>query len=314
MDAAASSFRYLPPRPRDTQWGLHVSGAGWETVPAGSPYPLPGHPELYDFSFDRGRKLPEYQIVYIAAGGGVFEAEGCGEARVIAGTVLLLFPGVWHRYRPDTRTGWHVYWVGFTGDWMDRVVQHRFFSANVPVLQIGPAEQFQTTFNRLLGRLWAAPPGFPHLIAADVVELLALLAAATGEEAQQLIMQGPREVESLTDPLVAEALRLIWSGSHLRLNVASLGKQLHTTSRSLERRFKQSLRRTVKEEILRCRLDRVRRLLADTDLSITEIVAASGFTSADTLTRAVRKAHGVAPLRLRRQLRHEREELRSSGR
>lgn len=312
MTPSASSFRYLPSRPRDAQWGLYVSGAGWETVPGDSPYPLPGHPELYDFSFERGRRLPEYQIVYIAAGGGLFEVEGRGETRVLAGSVLMLFPGVWHRYRPDARTGWHVYWVGFTGDWMSRLVQHRFFSASVPVLQIGLAEQFQATFNQLLGRLWSAPPGFPHLIAADVAELLALLAATAGEETQQLIMQGPRDVEPLTDPLVAEALRLIWSGSHLKLTVAALGKQLRTTPRSLERRFKQALGRTMKEEILRCRLDRVRRLLVDTDLSISEIVAASGFTSADALTRAVRKVHGSAPLRLRRHLRQERARGRES--
>ena len=312
MNTAGSGFRYLPPRPRDAQWGLHVSGAGWATVPAGSAYPPPGHPELYDFSFERGRRLPEYQVVYIAAGSGIFEAEGRDEARVTAGTVLLVFPGVWHRYRPDDHTGWREYWVSFTGDWMDRIVQHRFFSATAPLLEIGPAEPFQATFDQLLERLWSAPPGFPHLIAADVVELLAIIVAGTDEETQHLIMQGPRDVESLTDPLVAEALRLIWSGSHLRLTVAALGKELRTTSRSLERRFKQALGRTVKEEILRCRLDRVRRLLVDTDLSITEIVTASGFASADALTRAVRKADGVTPLRLRRQLRQERQRQRDA--
>jgi AraC-like DNA-binding protein len=283
-----------------------VSGAGWATVPAGSAYPLPGHPELYDFSFDRGRRLPEYQVVYIASGGGVFEVEGRGESRVTAGAVLLVFPGVWHRYRPDSNTGWREYWVGFSGDWIDRIVQHRFLSASAPVLQVETAQPFQATFDQLIDRLWSALPGFPHLIAADVVELLAILVAATGEETQHLIMQGPRDVESLTDPLVTQTLRLIWSGSHLRLTVAALGKELKTTSRSLERRFKQALGRTVKEEILRCRLDRVRRLLVDTDLSIAEIVKASGFASADALTRAVSKADGFTPLRLRRQLRQER--------
>jgi len=306
METAASGFRYLPPRPRDAQWGLHVSGAGWATVPAGSAYPPPGHPELYDFSFDRGRRLPEYQVVYIASGGGVFEVEGRGEARVTAGTVLLVFPGMWHRYRPDSHTGWREYWVGFSGDWIDRIVQHRFLSASAPVLEVESAQPFQATFDQLIDRLWSAPPGFPHLIAADVVELLAILVATTGEETQHLIMQGPRDVESLTDPLVTQALRLIWSGSHLRLTVAALGKELKTTSRSLERRFKQALGRTVKEEILRCRLDRVRRLLVDTDLSITEIVKASGFASADALTRALRKTDGLPPLQLRRHLRQER--------
>lgn len=312
MKAAAGNFRYLPSRPRDEQWGLHVSGAGRAELPPDHVYPPPGHPELYDFSFERGRRLPGYHLVFIASGGGVFETEARGEERVEGGTVMLLFPGIWHRYRPDPRTGWHEYWVGFSGTWIDGIVQHRFISTSAPVLHVESIATFQATFDRLIDRVWSAPPGFAHLITADVVELLALLVAATGEETQQLIMQGPRDVTSLTDPLVAEALRLIWSGSHLQLSVGALGKQLRTTSRSLERRFKQTLGRTVKEEILRCRLDRVRRLLVDTDLSISEIVAASGFTSADALTRAVRKAHGVAPLRLRRQLRQERTRARDS--
>lgn len=307
MTVAGDEFRYLPARPRDTQWGLHVSGAGRATIPAWGVYPPPGHPELYDFTFEHGRRLPEYQIVFVASGRGVFETAGKPEVVVAAGSVLLLFPGIWHRYRPCSETGWQEYWVSFDGDWMDRLVQHRFFSVDRPLLAAGDTAALVDTFDRLLGRLLAAPAGFPHLIAADVVELLALIVAATGEETQQLIMQGPRDVTALTDPLVAEALRVIWGGSHERLRVAALAKRLDTTARSLERRFKQALGRTVKEEILRCRLDRVRRLLVDTDLSIAEIMAASGFASADALTRAVRNAEGITPLRLRRRLRQERQ-------
>ena len=107
-----------------------------------------------------------------------------------------------------------------------------------------------------MDRLWAAPAGFPHLIAANVLEILAAILAATPEETHQLILQGPRDVTALTDRVVSDALRVIWSGSHLQLSVASLAKLLHITSRSLERRFQDALGRTVREEILRCRLDR----------------------------------------------------------
>ena len=29
--------------------------------------------------------------------------------------VILLFPGVWHRYRPDVDVGWDEYWISFNG-------------------------------------------------------------------------------------------------------------------------------------------------------------------------------------------------------
>ena len=68
-------------------------------------HPDGNHPSRYPFSWDLGRKLDEYQLVYIASGAGVFEAERVGTVRVIPGTVFLLFPGVWHRYKPDLASG-----------------------------------------------------------------------------------------------------------------------------------------------------------------------------------------------------------------
>lgn len=298
-----SDFRYLPSRPRDIQWGLHVTGAGRAAIPPGGAYPPPGHPELYHFTWKKGRSLPEYQLLYIAAGSGLFESALTGLRPVAAGTAVVLFPGVWHRYRPDKATGWEEYWVGFAGEQMDRLVLNRFFSPEQPLLHTGPAPEIARLFAGLLDRLRDAPSGFPHLIAATVLEMLAAVLAATNSEPHQLILQGPRDVTALQDRIVAEALRLIWSGSHLQLTVAGLARQLHVTARSLERRFHASLGRTIREEIMRCRLDRVRRLLADTDLSIAEIVAVSGFSSPDALSRAVQRAEGTTPLKLRHTLR-----------
>ncbi|MEI7781994.1 MAG: AraC family transcriptional regulator [Planctomycetota bacterium] len=301
-----SDFRYLPVRPRDVQWGINVCGAGHAVIKLGGAYPPPGHPELYAFTWKKGRSLPEYQVLYVAAGEGIFESAVTGPERVVAGTVLFLFPGVWHRYRPDKSLGWEEYWVSFGGEQMDRLVLNRFFSPEQPVLRTGLKDSILAPFTSLLQRLRETPPGFPHLIAANVMEILAATLAATSAETHQLILQGPRDVFALKDRLVSEALRLIWSGSHLQLSVAGLARRLHVTPRSLERRFQQALGRTAREEILRCRLDRVRRLLADTDLTVSEIVSASGFSSSDALARAVQRAEGTTPLQLRRHLRAQR--------
>jgi transcriptional regulator GlxA family with amidase domain len=161
-------------------------------------------------------------------------------------------------------------------------------------------------FNTLLDRLHKGPAGFPHLIAANVTEILAAIVAGRQEEAHQLILQGPRDIEALTDRLVSKALRVIWGGSHFDLSVGDLARRLNASSRSLERRFHRALGRTVREEILRCRIDRVKRLLSDTELSVSEILAASGFSSPDAMTRAIQKAEGLTPLKLRQKLRAER--------
>ena len=38
-----------------------------------------------------------------------------GTLAVEPGSVMLLFPGEWHRYRPNQESGWDEYWVSFGG-------------------------------------------------------------------------------------------------------------------------------------------------------------------------------------------------------
>ncbi len=54
----------------------------------------------------QGRILQCYQIIFISEGSGVFESEHTHEPQAVkSGSVLILFPGVWHRYAPDRRYG-----------------------------------------------------------------------------------------------------------------------------------------------------------------------------------------------------------------
>ena len=37
------------------------------------------------------------------------------------GSIMVLFPGVWHRYRPDANTGWTERWISFNGEIIQRL-------------------------------------------------------------------------------------------------------------------------------------------------------------------------------------------------
>ena len=103
-------YHYLPVNDTAMRWGLYVTGAGYAVISVGQDYPPEGHPGLYDFQWSRGRVLPEFQILLISDGCGVFESEPTGEVSVESGSLLFLFPGVWHRYRPDKSSGWTERW------------------------------------------------------------------------------------------------------------------------------------------------------------------------------------------------------------
>jgi AraC-like DNA-binding protein len=296
----ADYFRYIPVRQRDVQWGLYVTGAGCTSILPGEDYPPRPHPELYHLRWEAGRTLPEYQVIYITRGKGVFESAPTGSKEISAGTVILLFPGVWHRYRPEKGVGWDEWWVSFNGEVMDRLVEQRFFSPERAVLQTGLQGAILAPYKLLLGRLRKELTGFPHLIAADTLEILAAVSAAAESEPAELIARGPQDVVTVKDRIVAEAMRLIWQQSHRPMTIDGLAKQLPITRRSLERRFRAAVGHGIHEEIVRCRLERAKRLLLATDLSLKEVSSAAGFSNADSLGRAFRHAEGVTPLEYRR--------------
>ena len=129
---------YLHFTPRDEQWGIVCTTVGYQKMPPHSPYPpVNRHPDDYFFQKGLGRKLNEYQLVYIVEGNGWFESEHCEKQIVHAGTIIMLFPGEWHHYAPNPNTGWKEYWVGFKGRFIDERLNMKFFSKEAPLAYIG---------------------------------------------------------------------------------------------------------------------------------------------------------------------------------
>ena len=69
----------------------------------------------------------------------------------------------------------------------------------------------------------------------------------------------------------------------------------HLSRRQLERRFKDSLGRTIHDEILRCRVDRAKQLLLESDLTLPQVAMASGFASASYFSTAFRRQMEITP-------------------
>jgi transcriptional regulator GlxA family with amidase domain len=77
-----------------------------------------------------------------------------------------------------------------------------------------------------------------------------------------------------------------------RARLAQLGG---ISLRQLERSFRSHVRRGVHQHYLALRLDRARRLLQETSLSVVEVALATGFGSPSQFARAFRRAFGIAP-------------------
>ena len=183
------------------------------------------------------------------------------------------------------------YWVGASGDYLQRLVDNGVLSPREPVLEIGSSGEILRAFGRLLDRIRDNPPALARLMAAHLMEILAVV-SSSARPAPPLVPA----TRTSDDPLVAEALRLIWNHSEPRpIRVSQLVAELPVTRRSLERRFRRSLGTTILQEIARCRMERAKRLLEQTPLPIKHVAAAAGFSHEDRMFEAFRRLEGTSP-------------------
>jgi AraC-like DNA-binding protein len=280
-----SHFRYLPVLTAQRQWGLFLTDCGYTVIEPGTPYPPQRHPDAYHFGWEKGRTLDEYQVVYITRGRGVFEAKGVRRQAVEAGDVILLFPGVWHRYAPDPKTGWDEQWAGFNGVQAERLLRAPFFRRKKPVLRIGLDEGLRQRFIALVNDAERNPAGTTFSSAGRIVEILGLIQERIRSVGANGRISG----------IVSEAQNRILRQALQPIDFGLLAHDLGVSYTTFRRSFKQQTGVAPAQFQNTVRINRARDLLASTELSVSEIAELSGFDTVFYFSRAFKKTTGSTP-------------------
>ena len=102
---------------------------------------------------------------------------------------------------------------------------------------------------------------------------------------------------------MTQAVRFIHDNASRGIGVNDVVAAVGGSRRTLEVRFRKTLRRAVNAEIQRAKIERARRLLAETDLSVDQIARAAGFRTSGYLIRLFSREHGIPPGTYRRKIR-----------
>jgi AraC-like DNA-binding protein len=173
-------FKYLATSEEDIDWGLYLNSAGRLGVPPGSPYPSTNHPAGYYYTWEEGRRLHEYQINYIIEGAGIYENQH-GQFRVGAGSLMVTFPGVWHRYMPIQTTGWTEMYIGFNGSYAQKLMSPPRFSPAQPLVYTGNREDLLDSYLKIMDLVRDERPGFQQVASGYVLKLIGTI-VATGKQ------------------------------------------------------------------------------------------------------------------------------------
>jgi AraC-like DNA-binding protein len=295
-------FHYLPANEDTVPSPINVTGAGRFVSAPGDKYPPTGHPTLYNFEWRRGRTLPEFQILLFTDCAGEFESEATGLVQFKDSALMILFPGVWHRYRPMPERGWTERWLSFSGELVYRLFDFRLSGARLALTSPRDVDRMARDFDDLLNTIHTSPGTDPMLLSLKALRIVVEAATCRLEDALSYgaVAKDSNSYAKVDDTLVREALEIIWSHSHCPMSVNDIARQLPVTRRTLDRRFADAVGHSVLEEINNCRLSRAKRLLKATDLPVKIVAHLAGFSSAERMRVAFVENENTPPLAYRR--------------
>lgn len=117
---------------------------------------------------------------------------------------------------------------------------------------------------------------------------------------KELVVRGSSDAFAVSDPKVAQALRFMADNLSRVISVPTIAKEVRLGRQSLERRFRCCIGRGINEQLIRLRVEALKRLIVDTDKSIKTASAEVGFRTSVNMHTMFKRLTGATPAEYRR--------------
>jgi len=282
-------FRYLSEDSKAEDWGVYIPTCGYQHIYPGDTYPLPGHPDTHTFNWKMGRVLKGCYLIYIPTGRGELETKS-SRWEVNPGDLIVLAPGEWHRYRPSDSTGWEEYWIGFRGEFLSsRILKDLLPSGASYIKHMGFQDELIFLFNQSLDLVKKNSSGFRKILAGIMLQLVAYVVSYEKQES------GSREGK-----LTKQIISFIRKNLIIEIDFKMLANEHHLSYSRFRTIFKNETGVSLQQYLIHERLENAKRLMINTNLSLKEISAKTGFNSLFYFSKVFKKKMGYSPGQARR--------------
>ncbi|MFZ5757482.1 MAG: helix-turn-helix domain-containing protein [Pseudomonadota bacterium] len=232
-------------------------------------------------------------VIWCTAGSGSVSAGGDSNLRVGPGTLIVLPPGLAHRYAADRRQPWTLYWAHVGGHALPELAALLSPSGRVTV-EIGLDANLLRDFTALLAVRDTGYRLDTWLHAGSLLKQWLLHAARLGA-------RGPGDDTAFSLDRVTA-----WMHAHIEQPVELADMASATSSLSLfqfARRFKAETGVAPIQYFIHLRMEHACRLLDMSDAPVHRIARQLGYDDPYYFSRLFRKVIGVAPSDYRQQAR-----------
>lgn len=278
-------FKYLTASEEDKEWNLYLNVAGYANIEKNLVYPPKGHPSHYNFNFKKGRILNEFQINYITEGYGVFENKN-NTYRITPGTIIVIYPGQWHRYRPLENTGWKEHYIGFNGELSDKILKSQFFKPEMPIIRIGFKSELHDLFYKIINELKNEKAGFQQICTGLTIAYIGQIIS--------IIKNKEFEGKDI-EKKIQQACFIIRENISENIDIKALSAKLNLGYSYFRKMFKKYTGISPLQYHIQLRLKLAENLLLQNTLSIKEIANQLGFESIFYFSRLFKEKTGLNP-------------------
>ncbi|BDD00806.1 AraC family transcriptional regulator [Persicobacter psychrovividus] len=277
-------FKYLLPSADDERLGIFISSVGHGTVAPEMVYPDPQHPLGYYFSWEKGRKLTEYQVLYIARGSGVLEIED-RTINVTEGGVMVIPPNIWHRYRPDKSVGWEEYFVGFSGEFASRFLAHSILEDQF-YFNSGTSFTLQHLLDSLMDIAKMESVAFQQIASGLLMQFVGHLIKRERKKTGDF---------DRTKRIVDQAKIFIQSDQYEEEDLKGFCKERGMSYSFFRKLFKDYTGFSPHQYYLNFKILKAKEMLLSTDYQVKEVAYQLGFSSIYYFSRLFKSKTGVSP-------------------
>lgn len=278
---------YLSVGGNDEDWGIVVTTVGYQSILPQTHYPPVQHPDTHLFTPEKGRIIHEYQLVYITNGSGWFSSQHLKKKqRITAGMMILLFPGEWHSYAPDPKTGWNEYWVGFRGLHIDNRVKKGFFSPKDPLHHIGLNSSIFSLYEDIMRIAQEEKNSYQQMISSIVLSILGTVYYKSKNE---------QYTNSYIVDKINEARNIIKKNTENAVSQEEIAQKLGLGYSWYRRMFKEYTGVSPAQYHLQQKLMKAKELLTTTNKNISEIAYSLHFENVCQFSTFFKKKEGITP-------------------
>ncbi len=247
-------------------------------------------PQIYSIGFSDDPRITrfgpsvrnQYIIHYVLSGKGTFNGSPVGR-----GQGFLIVPGMHEEYFPDTMDPWSFLWVISEDPCMQVFFDCHQANGKTGIFRFQNLYELEPIVQRLL----ACTDSFSS--STQLAELfLHIFHACVATE-----RKGQRSAAELYFEF---SVNYVKTNLHLPLSVADICQATGITQPYLYRIFKQAAGCSPKQYISGCKLTEAKRLLLQTELSVSQIAASVGFENVLDFSKFFAKQTGISPSGYRR--------------